>query len=148
MHQGEQVALQTFANNELLYRRYLSLHFPNNQLAPQHFKFPNPSFNRSLFSRPQDVLHVDCCGGTPLVPSAGWGVLECNVGDIPNPVQSADGRLFNFLPQHVPLTTCYAHSEIWCSCPTQANAEPSKSAKEMFRIRMARAFRVRIEATA
>jgi len=147
VHQGDKGADQHFASDEVLYRRYLSVHFKNGYLLPAAFKFPRQSFNRSAFSRPEDVLHADCCDGKVL---EGYGVLECST-QFPTPIESSDGRAFDFLPKHVPTPTCYAHSELWCSergTGGQEYKDPPPSVKEGFRIKLAQRmfFGVRIKA--
>jgi len=147
MHQGDKGEVQKFAPDEVLYRRYLSVHFNNDALLPAAFKFPRQSFNRSGFSEPADVLHVDCCEGKVL---EGYGVLECSTL-FPTPIESADGRVFDFVPKHVPLSTCYAHSELRCSERDRNDAvyqDPPPSVKERFRIKLAQKmfFTIRIQA--
>ena len=145
IHQNGKPTVETFDKDELLYRRYRSEHFINGKILPASFSFPKQSFNRSRFSKPEDVLHVDCCDGKPLSPKDGWGVIECNVSALPSPVESTDGRSFRFFAKHVPLPTCYAHSELWCTQnPSDVYTEPPSSVKEAFRIRLARILKPRI----
>jgi hypothetical protein len=73
MHQDGRTAVDTFDADEFLYRRYAMVHFADGQVLPQTISFPKPSFNRSKFSRPEDVLHIDCCDGKGL---PGWGFLR------------------------------------------------------------------------
>jgi hypothetical protein len=149
IHQNGKTRVDHFEGEELLYRRYLSEHFSDGKILPASFRFPKQSFNRSLFSKPEDVLHVHCCDGRVLVPRDGWGVLECLVSALPSPVDTADGRSYVFFPKHVPEPTCYAHSELWCRQDLSDTSEcdnPPTSVKEKFRIKLARVMSVRIPA--
>jgi len=148
IHQDGKTPVEQFAGEELLYRRYLSEHFVDGNLLPASFRFPKQSFNRSLFSKPEDVLHPHCCDGMALFKD-GWGVLECRVSALPSPVKAADGGSFVFSPKHAPEATCYAHSELWCKNDLSVANEydyPPKSVRETFRIKMARVMSVRIPA--
>lgn len=145
MHQGEKKAVDEFDPDEVLYRRYSLTHVVDGQITPQFIRFPKPSFNRSQFSKPEDVLHVDCCGGK--TQPAGLGVLESKVSDLGISEMSGDRRMFTLYAKHEPIETCYAHSELWCSCHPSLDAKPTESVKEAFRIKLARVMRVRIPAT-
>jgi hypothetical protein len=145
MHRDGRSAVDAFDAAELLFRRYPKDHIVNGQVVPQTVNFPKPSFNRSKFSHPEDVLHVDCCDGKqqPL----GLGVLEARVSDLRKSAESGDKRLFTMYPKHVPNEMCYAHSELWCATSESEDAKPSQSAKEKLRIIVSRALSVRIAAT-
>jgi hypothetical protein len=145
MHQDGRTAVDTFDADEFLYRRYAMVHFADGQVLPQTISFPKPSFNRSKFSRPEDVLHIDCCDGKGL---PGWGVLESRASDLCVSAESGDKRKFTLYPKHVPEPTCYAHSELWCTSPTSEDAKPTESAKEKLRILLSRELKVKIPATA
>jgi hypothetical protein len=147
VHQDGLSVVDTFDDNEVLYRRYLLAHFVDHELVPQHFRFPRPSLNRSKFSQPVDVLHPDCCDGKVL--GTGWGVLECLASDAHVSTQSHDNKELVLHPKHRPLLTCYAHSELWCiASESGAEVKPSTTAKEKFRIKLAKKFNERIPATA
>ena len=146
IHQEGRSAVDAFDPEELFYRRYSAVHVVSGQIMPQIIKFPKPSFTRSKFSRPEDVLHVDCCDGKQYV---GWGVVEGKVSDLRVSAESGDKRKFVTSPRHVPEKTCYSHSELWCLCaPSLEDSKPSESAKEKIRILLSRALKVRIQATA
>src|ERR1700734_3495427 len=145
MHQDGRRAVDSFDPDEFLYRRYALVHFVDGRVLPQSISFPKPSFNRSKFSRPEDVLHVDCCDGKEL---PGWGVLESSTSDLSVSAESGDKRRFTLYPKHVPKPTCYAHSELWCSSPSSEDAKPTESSKEKLRILLSRALKVKIPATA
>jgi len=135
-----------FTEGELLFRRYLADHFQNQQLLPSAFQFPRQSFNREKYSRPEDVLHPDCCGGKQL--KNGWGVLECSSTNLPTPVVGQDGQTFQFEPVHKPLDCCYAHTEVWCRASEGGLVDaPSPKVKETFRVKLAQRMTVRIEAS-
>jgi len=136
--------VEVFDSDEFFYRRYSVAHVVNGNVLPQSITFPKPSFNRSKFSRPEDVLHADCCDGQELL---GWGVLESKVSDLRVSAQSGDDRNFTTYPKHVPKQTCYAHSELWCASPPLEDAKPSQTAKEKLRILLSRALKVKIPAT-
>jgi hypothetical protein len=151
IHQNDKTPVDRFEADELLYRRYLSEHFADGKILPASFRFPKQSFNRSLFSKPEDVLHVDCCDGVELLPKGEWGVLECQISALPSPVNTTDGRSYMFFPKHAPEPTCYAHSELWCRrdlSDTMDYDHPPTSVREIFRIRLARVMSVRIPAGA
>ena len=145
MHQEGRTVVDTFDADEFLYRRYALVHFADGQVLPQSIRFPKPSFNRSKFSRPEDVLHVDCCDGKEL---PGWGVLEGRASDLSVSAESGDKRKFTLYPKHAPKPTCYPHSELWCSSPSSEDAKPTESSKEKLRILLSRALKVKIPATA
>jgi hypothetical protein len=143
VHLGSKSAVRDFAGDELLYRRYSREHFVNGKLLPAAFRFAEtsgPSFNRSAFSKPEDVLHPDCCGGQRLLH---YGILQCAVSDLPSPlIAEAEGTPYFFSPRHKPEPTCYAHTEVWCR---RARAEikegplqPPKAIRERFRIELAK----------
>jgi len=136
---------QLFTEGELLFRRYKAEHFQNGRLLPAAFKFPRQSFNREKYSRPEDVLHSDCCDGQKL--QDGWGVLECSSTDLPTPIDGQDGRAFQFEPIHKPLECCYAHTEVCCRAGGEFVDAPSPKVKEMFRVRLAQRMSVRIHAS-
>lgn len=147
IHQDGRSAVDAFDPDEFLYRRYPMDHVLDGRVLPQTISFPRPSFNRSKFSRPEDTLHIDCCGGKQLAP--GWGVLEGKVSELRVSAESGDQRSFIMHPKHVPEKACYAHSELWCACPPNLeDAKPSQAAKEKLRILLSRALRVRVSATA
>ena len=143
MHQDGRTPVDMFDPDEFLYRRYAMIHFAEGRVLPQFISFPKPSFNRSKFSRPEDVLHVDCCDGKEL---PGWGVLESRASDLRVSAEAGDKRKFTLYPKHVPKATCFAHSELWCSSPTSDDAKPTESAKEKLRILLSRALKVKIPA--
>ena len=145
IHRDGKDTVDAFDDDEFLYRRFSKEQVVDGYVAPQTVSFPKPSFNRSKFSRPEDVLHVDCCGGKQLSP--GLGVLEGRVSELRKSAESGDSRLFTMYPKHVPSETCYAHSELWCATSDSEDAKPSQSAKEKLRILVSRALSVKIEAT-
>lgn len=120
-------------------------HFQNRQLLPAAFRFPRQSFNREKYSKPEDVLHSDCCDGHKL--EDGWGVLECSSTDLPTPIGGQDGRTFQFEAIHNPLECCYAHTEVCCKAGDEFVGQPSPTVKEMFRVRLAQRMTVRIHAS-
>jgi hypothetical protein len=136
---------QEFAEGELLFRRYKAEYFPNGRLLPAAFRFPRVSFNREKYSKPEDVLHPDCCDGQKL--EDGWGVLECSPTNLPTPIDGQDGRTFQFEPIHKPLKCCYAHTEVCCKTGGEFVDEPSKKVRETFRVRLAERMTVRIQAS-
>ena len=141
-------AVQHFESSELLYRRFLKPHFEADRLLPAAFAFPRQSFNRGRFSRAEDVIHSHC-GDSPGSDFSGWGVMHCCVADLPGHVAAGDGKQYCFFAKHVPLPTCYAHSELWCALsadPERNYREPSTIVKEKLRIALARSLVVLIAA--
>jgi len=146
-HQDGLPVVEAFDDGEVLYRRYLLVHFIDRELVPQHFQFPRPSFNRSKFSQPDDVLHPDCCDGRVL--GSGWGVLECPASDARVSTRSQEDKELVLHPKHVPRQTCYAHSELWCfESENGMEVKPSSKVRERLRIKLAKKFNERIPATA
>src|SRR5260370_10506459 len=88
IHQDSKPPVDSFQNDELLYRRYLSEHFNGGQILPASFRFPRKSFNRSRFSKPEDLPHPDCFGGKALSPHGALGVVEGPGRRIPRPGRS------------------------------------------------------------
>jgi hypothetical protein len=135
VYRNDRVPDQTFPPDELLFRR-----FPRNSLVngwPTPLTIPiedhsGISVNRARYSLPQDVLEPDCCNGNH---RPGMVVLEFAVGDLPGKI-AANDQEYAFVPKHVPLEVCYAHSEIWCN--SEGNIErpcerPSKTIRDLFR---------------
>jgi hypothetical protein len=140
-------AVPDFQNGESLYRRYQAFHFQDGELDPSAIRFDEPpSFLRSAFSAPEDALHTDCADGQNV---ANYGVLEMKASVAQHKEKSKDGTEFDFSPVHRPLPTCYAHSEIRCSHLPDLkpqHIEPPKDVRKAFRLRIARALSVVIEA--
>jgi len=134
-----------FAEGELLFRRYKKEHYQGGQLLAAAFKFPSQSFNRQKYSKPEDVLHPDCCKGADL---RDWGVLECSSTDLPTPIPGTDNRTFHFSAEHVPQECCYAHTVLLCTCGGVVVDKPSPKVREIFRVLLSQRMKVRIEATA
>lgn len=73
-----------------------------------------PSVNRSKFSGPEDVLHLDCAKRD----TVNWKVFYVRVDSLPERLVSGDGkRNFDFYPKHIPIEQCGAHSVV-ASCIT------------------------------
>jgi len=139
------VVVAEFDPNEFLFRRFKKELCVDGNFLPAALPFPRPSFNRSQFSAPRDVLHPDYAAGKDL---SNWGVFKCAVRDVPREVRAADGVRFHFHPEHEPLPTCYAHSVIGCenpNSPHDAPREPSKTARTLFRTELAKAIEKVIE---
>jgi hypothetical protein len=117
----------SFSEDELLYRRLERNELNGKgEVDPTRINFISfnrnvesaPSVMRSRFSQPEDVLHILCAERD----TAGWLVYFVRVDDLPKNLQSGDGRCFDFLPKHVPLIDCGAHSVIACA----ASGDPNK----------------------
>lgn len=67
-----------------------------------------PSVMRGAFCDWNDVLAFDCAD-QELV---GWMVYYVTVGELPQSLTAADGRVFAFFPVHRPKPLCGAHSVI------------------------------------
>jgi hypothetical protein len=132
---------QHFDLAEMLYRRYLNVHWEGNRIVDAHFSFP-PSVNREKYSRPEDTLFSD------VGRFNGWGVLEFATKHVPTRLEDAAGTGFAFFPRHVPEDENYSHSEIWCEREQQRGetADPSPTAKKKFRAMLSQQVRVRIQA--
>jgi hypothetical protein len=99
-----------------------------------------PSVMRSAFSKPLDVLHFLCAKRD----TSDWVVYSIPVGELPDNVESADGRVFRFFPIHMPEPKCGAHSVI-ASCinsdATNTYVKASPSATWQFKVNFARRLR-------
>lgn len=86
------------------------------------------SVNRELFSEPADVLlpaHLEC------------GVVGFEVGDVPERLESGDGRVFEFRVEHVPEEDNYAHSEVRVFHNAERlGGKPPKLVRRVFRLRL------------
>ena len=137
-----------FHDDERLFRRYRSSHIQEGELDPSAIRFDEPpSFLRSAFSRPEDALHRDCADGKDV---SEFGVLEMKVSAAYYKDGTSDNQVFTFQPTHVPLSACYAHSEIHCvglsGDSTTQHVKPPKRIRNAFRLRLARALSVVIPA--
>lgn len=135
VHQNGRAADQSFAPDELLFRRFPGNSLVNGWPMPLNILFEEASgisVNRSRYSLPQDVLEPDCCHGSP---RAGQVVLEFAVSDLPMQLPMGNPE-YVFVLKHEPREFCYAHSEIWCN--SDGNIErpcrkPSKTIRDLFR---------------
>ena len=138
-HQDDKLPDPEFGSDESLYRRFNpQQHLIEGVLSPLAFQFPRQSFNRGKYSKPEHVLHPDCCDGKEL---AGWLVATLLVGEVPEQKETGDGRTFRFFLRHTPKEYCYSHSEIWCNLHTSSSDEysqPPKTVREYLRAELAR----------
>jgi hypothetical protein len=146
-HALERVEVSRFQDGESLYRRYLASHFQDGELDPSAIRFDEPpSFLRSAFSLPEDAIHPDCADGKDV---SNYGVLKMQASEAQHQEKARNGSAFDFTPVHRPLPSCYAHSEIHCSCAANLEgkySEPPKDVRKAFRLRIARALSVAIPA--
>lgn len=150
LHSLGRSAAPVFDQDERLFRRYKAEHVRFGKVLPSAFSFPQTSgisFNRSGYSKPEHVLHADCCNGKDL---SLFGVLEVPISSIPKVLESKDGdrRRFVFFLRHLPLETCFAHSEIWW-CEEGGSRDflgPSPPPRIRERFRVALAVKIRIAA--
>jgi hypothetical protein len=131
---------QTFAADELLFRRYIQEHFYNNKIVDASFSFPGPSVNREKFSQPEDALFSE--EGL----FEGWGILEFPVRSVTVRLEDGQGIGFVFFPKHAPLDDNYSHTEIACEREQHRGvlANPSSVTKKRFRAMLSQRVRVRI----
>src|ERR1700730_5551777 len=88
---------QAFADDELLYRRFREGDIVAGFIFPASFKFP-PSFNRSKYSVPEDVIHEHCADGRNV---SHWGIYSVAVRDAR--CSASSGLItFRFWPNHDP----------------------------------------------
>jgi hypothetical protein len=114
VHRGDRPVDPHFAHSEWLYRRVRQQELVDGRITPLLFQFPETSgisVNRQIYSEPQDVLEPDCCDGQA---RDGYLVLQIMVQEIPESVTSSTG-VYQFRMKHVPKTSCYPHSEVWCN---------------------------------
>jgi len=116
---------QSFEPGELLFRRYPHEHFVDNRRLPCAFRFPRPSFNRAKYSKPEDVLHPDCCDGKVHLRH---GILVWSISELPN-------------------KCCYAHCEVRCTLEGNEVEQPSKAVREKFCVALSLKMAVHTHAT-
>jgi hypothetical protein len=69
----------------------------------EQLRLPEWSANRSLFSKPQDVLFPSWCS---------WGVWSHVVDDLPTDVTNNTGAVFDLSPEHAPEPDNYGHTNV------------------------------------
>lgn len=80
----------------------------NDRLLPLSIPYKNTSVNWSKYSKPWDVIF----------DHPNHGIAQLVICDLPKelPKERVAGqqpKLHSFVPQHVPITLNYSHSEIW-----------------------------------
>jgi hypothetical protein len=144
---GERLAEDEFQPLEKLYRRYLDYHFEDGELDPSAIRFNEPpSVLRSQFSEPADALHANCAEGQEVTK---YGVLSMPHTAVNQDHRAQTGADFSFCAVHDPLPACYAHSEIRCTTSKdgrRAHIEPTKDVRDKFRVKLAKALSVEIQA--
>ena len=131
-----------FAPEESLFRRYRKEHWVEGRFSGVGLGFSTGiSVNRARFSEPEDVLF------SQTGEFNGWGILECQVADVPPEIGLLDAA-FSFFMRHVPHDDNYSHSEIWSDrrIPTGAYVEPTRAVRKQFRTILSQRMRVRMEA--
>ena len=136
MYAAGRPIVTTFPPAELLYIRYLGLHWVDGQLDHTAIPFPRvkkTSVNRGSLSEPEDVLFSETNA------YAHWGVLRFFVNEIPTLVETLGAPTYLFWTKHVPLELNYSHTELWSKRAegTEDFREPSAAIKTLFRIRLA-----------
>jgi hypothetical protein len=105
---GNRLVNPNFEPDEFLYRRFNSRNVaPNGKILPTAFKFPGCSVNRSLYSKPDDVLLHD----HPKYKN--WGIAQFTVSQASISGSCPKGD-YSFQVFHVPTPDNYSHSEIEC----------------------------------
>ena len=134
-----------FLADELLYRRLQKSELnTKGEVDPTRINFISfkadvesaPSVMRSMFSSPEDVLHILCAGRD----TSGWVVYAIRVGVVPDGLMAGDGRSFDFMPVHVPLADCGAHSVVGCvesADITKRYVKPSAKVINDFKVKFA-----------
>jgi len=134
-----------FSPEELLYRRVNPSHLnTNGELGPETlntFSFEAsiesaPSVNRSQFSQPEDVIHINCACGKDV---SGYLVYSINVVSLPTNLEFGS-KVFRFFPVHIPLALCGAHSVISCCYEAdsyQKYEKPPRPVRNAFRTLLA-----------
>ena len=127
-----------FGSEELLYRRYQSQYWVGGKFTGVGLRFPNPSFNRSKYSDPSDVL-TD--GSDSFLE---WGVVSCKVKDIPTGIVSGTGVTFDFFPRYEPRGHNLAHSVI--AHKPQTDQKPPLAVRRKARTELGRKMKIQIVA--
>lgn len=144
---AEQVdPLVPFDNEELLYRRVSPEELNSmGEVDPTRINATSfskeiqsaPSVNRSAFSKPEDVLSSCCASGKDV---SSWVIFLLSVERLPKELVAGDGRRFDFVPQHLPLEDCGAHSVI-ASCRSEDSlheyVKPSQAVINDFKVKFA-----------
>ena len=142
VHKNKRPVDIDFDPEELLYRRMSEKDFVEGEPFASALQFgatTGHSVNRGRYSEPQDVLEPDCCAGGI---REGFLVVSFQVREIPEKLDTDDGRKFYFRMKHDPEETCYPHSAIWCNQQGDISAnyeEPPRTIKNRFRAEIARA---------
>jgi hypothetical protein len=144
---ADQVSTTTpFTDGELLYRRVSPDELNSKgEVDPSRINAISfnkevqsaPSVNRSEFSTPEDVLDQLCSNGKDV---SFWFVFFVRVDGLPKGIIAGDGRIFNFLPCHVPLHDCGAHSVIKSCLATDSNnayTKPTQAVINDFKVKFA-----------
>ena len=127
-----------FDSEELLYRRYKAQFWVAGRFVDMGLPFPDPSFNRSKYSKPLDVL----TDGDASFHE--WGVLSCQVKEIPTNVEDGAGVAFDFFPRHDPQPQNRAHSVI--AHRPRPPEKPPKTIRKKARIELGRRMKIQIAA--
>lgn len=110
MYQAAQPVVNTFAPEELLYRRCTKDEVEGDHLEPTAISFKGWSVNRGSLSEPEDVLIPDDDAVDDNYD--GWGIAYFEVRDVPLSLETEGSNVFTFKPVHVPKPENYSHSEI------------------------------------
>jgi hypothetical protein len=120
---------ETFEPDELLFYRAPNLD-ERGKIGSVDVICPNTSVNRGKYSKP---IHVLYCSFPKFI---NWFVLELHVRDVPTELQSGDGKRFQFILVHVPVThpdENYAHAEIRALVDQQPKKKWSAMVEKQFR---------------
>ena len=109
LFRNERPVVESFQENEKLYRRVPPNLVKRNRPAPAAMEPPDVSCQRSsLQSSPNITLQTADC---QKIDTTGWGVCAIRISDLPREVVSIL-RTYVVRPQHRPHKYNYPHSEI------------------------------------
>jgi hypothetical protein len=146
-HTDGRTADQTFAADELLFRRVPISHIEDGELSllaignGLQFEKDPPKCSSVVRGKYcghfSDALHPDCAEDKPCPNTTVYFLRVGNLakGMMIDPPEKVRTRSWDLYPHHDPLTRCYAHSTI-CSCEQRepnVPVKPPKSVREQFR---------------
>lgn len=128
----------TLPPSELLYRSISPKEWiDGDAVLDAAIDLPATSFNRSSYSRPEDVLIAERPDDT--------GIAELRVGDLPPPMMAPGGEMWEYLAADDPTDKNPAHAEVRVKTvgqPYQMKKPGSKAFKRLLREALAGRMRV------
>jgi len=127
----------TIPQDEPLYRRVAKDHMDGHGVLAAAIEMPACSFNRSRYSRPDDVI-------VPEYPTEN-GIVEITPGELPSPVPRTSGEPYEFFAADDPNDENDAHCEVRIrrtGIPYAKSHKPKKDILMKARAELAKRMRV------